>query len=93
MYIDKPWFSKPSNPNDTIFAFADVQHLIKLIRNHFLDTGLLVNNQRDVKTSRTISDLLKYTSTSDASITFKLSTEHLTVKCARNLNSILQLND
>lgn len=56
------WFSNPSNPNDTIFAFADVPHLIKLIRNHFLDTGLLVNNQ--LLTSRTISDLLKYTSTS-----------------------------
>lgn len=91
MYIDKPWFSNPSNPNDTIFAFADVPHLIKLIRNHFLDTGSLVNNQ--LLTSRTISDLLKYTSTSDASITFKLSTEHFTVKCAGNLNSILQLND
>lgn len=56
-----------------------------------MDTGLLVNNQ--LLTSRTISDLLKYTSTSDASITFKLSTEHFTVKCAGNLNSILQLND
>lgn len=57
--------------------FADVPHLIKLIRNHFLDTGYMYKGK--FLTSRTIAQLLLLTSVSDASISYKLTEEHLTV--------------
>ena len=56
-----------------MFTFADAPHLLKLIRNHFIDTGLLFNN--GLITSRILEELLKYTSDSDVSITFKLTNE------------------
>lgn len=76
--LDKPWFQIPVNKEEKVFTFADAPHLLKLVRNHFLDSGFLVDDE--LLTSRTIADLLKHTSTSDASITFKLTDEHLTVK-------------
>ena len=53
-------------------------HLIKLIRNHYIDSGIIFNNV--LLSSRTIVDLMKHTSVSDTSITFKLTNEHLQVK-------------
>lgn len=69
---------------EKVFAFADAPHMLKLIRNHFLDTGLVVNKHH--LTSKTFSELLRYTSASDASITFKLTHEHLTVKGSARQN-------
>lgn len=36
----KPYFEHPNIDGGKIFAFADVPHLLKLIRNHFLDSTL-----------------------------------------------------
>lgn len=57
--------------------FADVPHLLKLLRNHFLDTGYMYKGK--LLTSRTIAQLLTLTLVSDASIAHKLSEEHLRV--------------
>jgi hypothetical protein len=40
------YFPHPADPSLKIFVFADVPHLLKLIRNHFLDTGFIWNNAR-----------------------------------------------
>uniref|UniRef100_Q7M4J7 P element homolog (Lu-P2 element) n=1 Tax=Lucilia cuprina TaxID=7375 RepID=Q7M4J7_LUCCU len=76
----RPWFPNPTNAADKVFAFADAPHLLKLIRNHLLDSGLVVNEQ--LLTPRTIADVINHTSASDVSITFKLNDDHLTVKGA-----------
>lgn len=34
----KPYFEHPNISNGKVFAFADVPHLLKLLRNHFLDS-------------------------------------------------------
>lgn len=73
-----------------MFAFDDAPHLLKLIRNHFLDSGLLWN--KELLTSRTIADLLKHTSNSDMSITFKLTEEHLSVKGVGMFIKMLLIN-
>ena len=73
-----PWFLNPTNAEEKIFTFADAPHLLKLIRNHFINTGLVFNNGSI--TSRTLEELLKYMSDSDVSITFKLTNEHLLIK-------------
>ena len=41
--IEKTSFPNPTDDKKSIFVFADVPHLIKLLRNHFLDTGFIWN--------------------------------------------------
>lgn len=37
-----PFFKNPANPNKKIFFIAVVPHLLKLIRNHFIVSGLIL---------------------------------------------------
>lgn len=78
LFVDRPRFSHPINTDDKVFAFADAPHLLKLIRNHFIDKGFVINNH--MLSCSTIESLLKYTYVADTSITFKLSDENLSVK-------------
>lgn len=71
------YFINPSN-GEPIFVFGDVPHLTKLIRNHFVDHGFIVNGKEINKTR--IEELLEVTSTSDLKITHKISKESLNVK-------------
>uniref|UniRef100_Q7M4J6 P element homolog (Lu-P1 element) n=1 Tax=Lucilia cuprina TaxID=7375 RepID=Q7M4J6_LUCCU len=77
---EKPWFPHPVNTEEKVYTFVDAPHLLKLIRNHYIDTGLIYNGEH--LTSRTIADVLQHTNKCDTSITFKLSDEHLLVKGA-----------
>lgn len=66
--------------NEKIFSFADVPHLIKLLRNHFIDEGFTINGknvQKDI-----ILKLLEETS-GDLSITHKISNAYLTFTGAK----------
>lgn len=36
--VDRPYFDMKDG--DLIFVFADMPHMLKLLRNHFLDTGI-----------------------------------------------------
>lgn len=38
------YFNHPSDKNLKIFVFVDGHHLLKLMRNHFLDNGFLINH-------------------------------------------------
>ena len=41
-------FNHPSDESKQIFVFADVPHLLKLLRNHFLDHGFVFDGQKTV---------------------------------------------
>lgn len=38
---EKTWFEHPADSAKKVYVFADVPHLAQLIRNHFLDSGLV----------------------------------------------------
>lgn len=60
--------------------FADVPHLIKLLRNHFMDHGISINGE--IVTKQALIELLKETNGKDLIIAHKLTDLHLTVKNA-----------
>lgn len=66
----KTWFSNPANENP-IYVFADVPHLIKLIRNHFIDQGFIYNGKEINKT--VIEKLITWASASDLNIAHKIT--------------------
>lgn len=72
-------FTNPSN-GEAVHVLADVPHLIKLMRNHFVDYGFLINGKEITKTI--IEDLLDVTTTSELRITHKISKESLNVQGA-----------
>jgi len=78
--LEQTWFINPVN-NEKIYVFADVPHLIKLIRNHFLDQGFILNGieiNKDI-----IEKLIRLTSTTDLNIAHKISMESLHLKGAQ----------
>lgn len=68
------------HPNDHLcktFVFADVPHLLKLIRNHLLDHGFSKN--REI-INKTCFEKLLFISTSELTIVPKISKYHLELK-------------
>lgn len=61
-----------------VHVFADAPHMIKLLRNHFLDSGYLLNGK--IINSKPIVDLLGHTQNPDLNIAHKLGLHLLTVK-------------
>lgn len=61
---------------EKIFVLADVPHMIKLLRNHFIDQGFYIDGKRVDKSI--ILELLTCTS-KDLTITHKISASHLQV--------------
>ena len=55
-------------------------HLVKLIRNHFLDSEFFIHNKKVTKKS--LVELFENTNGKDHNIAHKLTKEHLTVKKA-----------
>lgn len=41
----KCYFTHPSDDNLKVFVFADGTHLLKLVRNHYLDKGFVINDK------------------------------------------------
>lgn len=77
---EAPFFFHPTNVNDKIYAFADVPHLVKLIRNHFLDSEFFIHGKKVNK--KPLLELFESTHGKDLNIAHKLTTHHLTVKNA-----------
>lgn len=71
------YFEHPSDKSLKVFTFADVSHLIKLLRNNFFDHGFLHND--DILDKTVLEELLKINS-QDLKIAFNLSREHLDAK-------------
>lgn len=73
---EKTYFKHPCDNTKKIHVFADVPHLIKLLRNHFLDSGFQINGLYINKSS--LERLLEI-NVSDTKIAYKLSRLHLDV--------------
>ena len=67
-------FSHPSDETKLIYVFADVPHLLKLIRNHFLDHGFIFENSTLTKSA--VEQFLALGETSDLKMGHKI-TQHL----------------
>lgn len=78
--MESVYFDNPTDTSKKVFVFADVPHLIKLVRNHFLDSGFIWNEKKIDK--EPIKEILRKTASSDLRITFNISNEHLDVKMA-----------
>lgn len=76
----KTWFINPANKNK-IHVFADVPHLIKLLRNHFVDQGFIFNGKEINK--HIIEKLIVFTNQTDLNIAHKISMENLNVRGAQ----------
>lgn len=79
--VHKSWFPNPVDPNRNIFVFADVPHLIKLIRNNFVDHGFTIDG-KDLNKSIVEELLAETNEKSDLSIAYKISSKTLNVKNA-----------
>lgn len=60
------YFAHPNNKESKIFVRYDDPHLIKLIRNHFLDTGFILNGAQI--TTKSVAALAKLQLNSDLKI-------------------------
>ncbi|KAL4126019.1 hypothetical protein QTP88_010251 [Uroleucon formosanum] len=74
-----------SNTSKNINVFADVPHLIKLARNHFLDKGFFLPNEKFVGIN-ILKELLKLNSNNDLKLEYKLTQRHLMVEGASRMN-------
>lgn len=76
----KPYFTNPAN-NEKIFVLADVPHLLKLIRNNFVDHGFLIGGK--VITKKIVEEAINATNVSDLKITHKITIAKLNVAKAQ----------
>lgn len=80
---DKTYFEHPCDKNIKVYVFIDPPHLLKLLRNYFLDSGLHVNDH--FITSMALERLLEINS-GDLKIAYKLSETHLHVQGPQRQN-------
>ena len=78
----KCYFPHLKNSNYKVFAFADIPHLLKLLRNHFIDSGFEINGRYITKDC--IEDIIKLNkdANSDVSAFYNITNELVTVKSA-----------
>lgn len=82
-------FQNPFDGSRQIYVFADVPHLLKLARNHFVEKGLVVCGNEHI-TKSCLEQLLQKQKT-DLKIAFKLTSEHLFPKNKQNVKLASQL--
>ena len=75
---DNTSFQNPADPSRKIFAFLDVPHLLKLIRNHILDNGILIDGKNTEIGSSDFLEILN-SNKGEYRIHHKLTDFHLTV--------------
>ena len=80
----KSFFIHPSDINLKVFVFKDIPHLLKLIRNHFLDYGFVINGKRISK--ECIIEAVRANENRDLKVVFKINLDHLQVKNADRQN-------
>lgn len=82
--VDKPWFENPSDPLKKVFMFPDAPHMLKLLRNWFLDTGFQLNDNIVVDKSPIVA-LLELDS-NELKVCHKLSEKHVLCEGAERQN-------
>jgi len=53
------WFKNPANAERAVHVFADPPHMLKLIRNHLIDDGLVLSDGSSI-TKETLNELLLF---------------------------------
>ncbi len=71
-------FKNPTAPDRDIFVFADVPHLIKLIRNNFLDSGFYLQDGSFVNDS-CIREMMT-TSKTEYGLAYKSNEMHVNIE-------------
>lgn len=84
--IEKTYFLHPST-NNKIYYFADVPHLLKLIRNWFLDHGFVLEDGRRI-VKDPVRSLIEL-ATTEISSCYKISQLHITCEKAQRQNVAL----
>jgi len=56
--LDNPYFINPADTSRKVWTFADAPHMLKLVRNHILDQGFILEDGTviDIEVLRTILD-------------------------------------
>ncbi|KAE9526262.1 hypothetical protein AGLY_013893 [Aphis glycines] len=82
--IENTSFEHPCS-KQLIHIFADVPHLVKLTRNHFLDKGLILSNGTFVG-KNIFQELINLDSKHDYRLAHKISERHILVNGPRRMN-------
>lgn len=82
--IDNSAFVNPVDDNREVHVFADAPHLIKLIRNNFLDHGFVLSGDRFAHYGSVRELIMK--SKSDLQTAHKLSEKHINVMGMQRMN-------
>ena len=81
---ENPSFENPSASDREIHVFADAPHLIKLVRNNFLDSGFELENGNFVQ-SGCVKEIIQR-SLSDLKPTYRLTEKHIHVTGTQRMN-------
>ena len=82
------FFKHPKNADHKILVFSDAPHDLKLFRNHFIDTGFIIEEDGIEKhiNKKVIEELIMLNSKNDLKVAFKIDREHLDVVGAKRQN-------
>ena len=69
-------FPNPADVSREIFAFFDIPHLLKLIRNHILDSGIDIDGKGSIISGKEFQDILNHNQ-NEFKIHSKLSEHHI----------------
>jgi hypothetical protein len=72
---DKPYFPHPCRKGEKIWWFYDIPHLLKLIRNHFIDDGFVLPSGKIISKNDMINLLSQLGK--EVTIAFKLTERHI----------------
>lgn len=81
---ETPYFTNPAVTSRKVYVLADVPHLMKLMRNHFLDDGFVMQDGKVVDSSCVREVVAR--SKADLKATYHLSHRHIEVKGAQRMN-------
>lgn len=84
--INNTSFTNPATSSRQVFVFADAPHLLKLIRNNFLDYGFTLHgNSLQTVTNASVRELI-LRSVHDLKTAYRLSQKHIDVQGAKRMN-------
>ena len=86
---DKTFFINPFDCGRKIFVFADIPHLLKLARNHFVTKGFLLGDG-SIASVFHVQQIMVNTP-GDLKVAYKVSEEHIFVKNKQNVKLAAQL--
>lgn len=74
---NKCYFQHPSHDSYKVFVFNDAPHLLKLVRNHFIDYGFIIDEQ--VVSKECVEEAISLND-KDLKVVFKITQESLDVR-------------